>query len=334
MIDVTVAICTYNGEKRLPEVLERLRSQINIEPISWEIVVIDNNSTDDTVKIIQKYQSDWPKAYPIQYYFEPEQGLAFARQRAVKEAKGTLIGFLDDDNLPTPNWVAEAYAFGQAHPKAGAYGSKISGEFEVEPPENFKRISPFLAIGGGKKALCYTSSDYKYSYKRVLPPGAGLVIRKEAWLESVPERLVFQGRVGASLVAAEDIEALLHIRKAGWEIWYNPEMHIYHQIQKQRLEREYLMNLMRGIGLGRHHTRMLGFKGWQRPLVFPVYMANDLRKIILHFIKYRTVLKTDVVAACEMELLLGSIISPFYMGKQYLLSVNKKLNPIEKLQVE
>jgi len=104
-------------------------------------------------------------------------------------------------------------------------------------------------------------------------------------------------------------------------------MHIYHQIQKQRLEKEYLMKLLRSIGLGRHHTRMLGYKVWQRPLIFPVYMANDLRKIILHFIKYRSVLKTDVVAACEMELLLGSIMSPFYLGKQYLFSINKNLNP-------
>lgn len=324
MIDFTVAICTYNGEKRLPAVLDRLRSQINTEQISWEIIVIDNNSTDNTAKVIQEYQVNWPQAYPIKYYFEPAQGLAFARQRAVQEANGTLVGFLDDDNLATPNWVAEAYAFGQAHPKAGAYGSKISGEFEVEQPENFGRISPFLAIGGGTKAICYTSSDYKYSYKKVLPPGAGLVIRKQAWIESVPERLIFQGRVGESLVAAEDIEALLHIRRAGWEIWYNPEMHIYHQIQKQRLEKKYLMNLLRSIGLGRHHTRMLGYKVWQRPFIFPVYMANDLRKIILHFIKYRSVLKTDVVAACEMELLLGSIISPFYLGKKYLLSRKKK----------
>jgi len=327
MIDFTVAICTYNGEKRLPAVLDRLRSQINTEQISWEIVVIDNNSTDNTAKLIQEYQVNWPQAYPIKYYFEPAQGLAFARQRTFQEANGTLVGFLDDDNLATPNWVAEAYAFGQAHPKAGAYGSKISGEFEVEPPENFGRISPFLAIGGGTKAICYTSSNYKYSYKKVLPPGAGLVIRKQAWVESVPERLIFQGRVGESLVAAEDIEALLHIRRAGWEIWYNPEMHIYHQIQKQRLEKEYLMKLLRSIGLGRHHTRMLGYKVWQRPFIFPVYMANDLRKIILHFIKYRSVLKTDVVAACEMELLLGSIISPFYLGKKYLLSRNKKINP-------
>jgi len=326
MIDFTVAICTYNGEKRLPAVLERLRSQINTEQISWEIVVIDNNSTDNTAKLIQEYQVNWPQAYPIKYYFEPAQGLAFARQLAVQEANGTLVGFLDDDNLATPNWVAEAYAFSQAHPKAGAYGSKISGEFEVEPPENFGRISPFLAIGGGTKAICYTSSDYKYSYKKVLPPGAGLVIRKQAWLESVPERLIFQGRVGESLVAAEDIEALLHIRRASWEIWYNPEMHIYHQIQKQRLEKEYLMKLLRSIGLGRHHTRMLGYKVWQRPLIFPVYMANDFRKIILHFIKYRSVLKTDVVAACEMELFLGSIMSPFYLLKQYLFSINKKIN--------
>lgn len=324
MIDFTVSICTYNGEKRLPAVLERLRSQINIQQISWEIVVIDNNSTDNTGKVVQEYQANWSQAYPIKYYFEPAQGLAFARQRAVQEANGTLVGFLDDDNLATPNWVAEAYAFGQAHPKAGAYGSKISGEFEVEPPENFGKISPFLAIGGGTKAICYTSSDYKYSYKKVLPPGAGLVIRKQAWLESVPERLVFQGRVGASLVAAEDIEALLHIRKGGWEIWYNAEMHIYHQIQKQRLEKEYLMNLLRSIGLGRHHTRMLGYKVWQRPFVFPVYMANDIRKIILHFIKYRSVLKTDVVAACEMELLLGSLISPFHLCKQKIVRFPRK----------
>jgi glycosyltransferase involved in cell wall biosynthesis len=314
MIDITVAICTYNGEKRLPDVLERLRSQINIEPISWEIVVIDNNSTDDTAKIIQKYQSDWHKAYPIQYYFEPEQGLAFARQRAVKEAKGTFVGFLDDDNLPSPNWVAAAYTFGQAYPKAGAYGSKINGSFEIEPPENFSRIARFLAIGGGKKTTCYTS--YEHSYKRVMPAGAGLVIRKQAWINSVPERLLLQGQLGTYRLGGDDIEALLHIRSAGWEIWYNPEMCIEHRIPKQRLEREYLMNLLRGAGLSRYPTRMLGLKPWQRPFVLPVYMLNDLRKIILHFIKYQSILKTDAVAASEMELFLGSLMSPFYFWRQ------------------
>lgn len=317
MVDFTVAICTYNGEKRLPDVLERLRSQVDTERISWEIIVVDNNSTDNTAKVIQDYQSNWSQAYPIKYCFEPEQGLGFARQRAVREAKGPFVGFLDDDNLPAPDWVTAAYAFGQSYPKAGAYGGQIHGEFEVEPPENFKKIAPFLAIIEREKTpTCYTS--YKHSHKRVLPPGAGIVIKKQAWLENVPNRLVLQGRVGGLMLPGEDIEAFLYIRGAGWEIWHNPEMHIYHKIPKQRLERQYLMNLLRGIGLSRYQTRMLGFKPWQRPLILPAYMANDLRKIISYFLKYRSVLKTDVVAASEMELLLGSFISPFYIWKKQI----------------
>ncbi|HEY9297273.1 MAG TPA: glycosyl transferase, partial [Phormidium sp.] len=80
-------------------------------------------------------------------------------------------------------------------------------------------------------------------------------------------------------------------------------------------------------GLSRHHTRMLGFPVWQRPFVFPIYVANDLRKIVLHFIKYRSVLKTDIIAACEMELLIGSIISPFYFWKNYFFSAQNSQFP-------
>ena len=329
MVDFTVAICTFNGEKRLPDVLDKLRlcceyterSHPGSDKISWEILVIDNNSKDNTAKVVEDYQANWPQAYPIKYCFEPKQGLSFARQLAIKESAGIFVGFLDDDNLPSPNWVTAAYTFGKAHPKAGAYGGKIEGDFEISPPKNFERISRFLAIGGGKKPICYTSSEYKHSYKRVLPPGAGLVVRKQAWLESVPEQLFFQGRVDASLVTAEDIEALLHIRKTGWEIWYNPEMQIHHRIPKNRLEKEYLIKLMRGIGLSRYHTRMLGFPAWQRIFVFPAYMANDLKKIIIHFIQHRMVLKTDVVAACEMEFFIASFISPFYIFKIYLFKI-------------
>lgn len=318
MVDFTVAIRTYNGENRLPGVLERVRSQVGTEGINWDVIVVDNNSTDNTAKVIQGYQSNWPEAYPLKYFFEPEQGASFARRRAIKEAQGTFIGFLDDDNLPTPTWVAAAYSFGQSHPKAGAFSGQIHGEFEVEPPQNFQRIAHFLpVIERGKTPICYNT--YKYSHKKVFPPGAGLVIRKQAWIENVPERLVLQGPVGTSLSAkGEDIEALLYITKADWETWYNPEMHIYHQIPKWRFEREYLMKFFRGVGLSRHRTRMLSYDAWQRPLVFPLYMANDLRKIILHFIKYRSELQTDVVAASEMEFFLYSLISPFYIWKKQL----------------
>lgn len=215
MVDFTVAIPTYNGEKRLPEVLDRLRSQINTENLSWEVIVVDNNSSDQTVKVIREYQANWPKAYPLKYYFEAEQGSAFARQRAIKEAKSELIGFLDDDNIPDVSWVAAAYAFGQAHPNAGAYGSQIHGEFEVEPPSNFRRIVGFLAVTErGAKPLLYKPQN------KVLPPSAGLVVRKQVWCDNAPSHPVFKGRVGESHgkdIAAsepgEDLEILLHIHR-------------------------------------------------------------------------------------------------------------------------
>lgn len=348
MVDFTVAICTYNGETRLPKVLEQLRiacdkaapsfvcvsendysssvtedtkkrsqssASTHNENFSWEILVVDNNSTDNTAKIVQEYQANWSKTHPIRYYFESEQGIAFARRCAIKNAKGSLIGFLDDDNLPTPNWVHEAYSFSQLHPNAGAYGSQIHGDYEVEPPRDFKRIACFLAIvERGNKPFRYDAKQWLF------PAGAGLVIRKQAWLSSVPERPILKGVSAQSLVSkGEDIETLSYIQKAGWEIWYNPQMRIYHQIPRSRLEKAYLLKLFRGVGLSRYPTRMIRFEVWQRPFVLPLYVANDLRRLITHFIKYRKYLKTDIVVICELELFLSSLISPFY----HWLFVNK-----------
>lgn len=308
MVNFTVAICTYNGADRLPKVLERLRSQLHTEHFSWEIIIVDNNSTDNTARVVQEYQANWAEAYPIKYYFELEQGLAFARRFAIKKAQGSLVGFLDDDNLPNSNWVWAAYEFGQLHPQAGVYGSQIHGDYEVEPPKNFNRISVCLAIiERGQEPFRYSSN------KHVFPAGAGIVIRKQAWQEFVPERPFLKGVCATSLASkGEDLETISYIRKSSWEIWHNPEMCIYHHIPKWRLEKEYLLKLFRGIGLSNYPIRMLKFEPWQRPFVFPIYILTALKKLVVHFIKYRKLLKTDIVFACQMELFLNGVISPFY----------------------
>ena len=311
-VDLTVAIPTYNGAKRLPEVLDQLQSLhiIPTENFSWEVIVIDNNSTDETAQVIQAYQNNWLQQHPLKYYFEPKQGAAFARRRAFAEANGALVGFLDDDNIPASNWVEAAYKFAQEYPKAGAYGSQIQGVFEVTPPENFQRIAPFLAITQkGLNPLLYEPQ------KKVLPPSAGLVVRKQAWLESVPEQLILTGRTQTSMVTSEDLEMLAHIQVNGWEIWYNPAMKIDHKIPYWRLKREYLIPFFQGIGLSRHVTRMLSVKPWQRPVATVAYFSNDLRKIAVHLLKYGINFQSDLIAACEMELFISSLISPFYLWK-------------------
>jgi glycosyltransferase involved in cell wall biosynthesis len=317
LVDFSVAIRTYNGEKCLPDLLEQLRSQINPENIVWEIVIVDNNSTDNTAKIIQEYQSNWTENCSINYYFESRQGASFARIRAMQEAKSPLVGFLDDDNIPALDWVASAYTFGQAYPQAGAYGSRIHGDFEVQPPENFERIAGFFPIIEREEKICFNHG--LYDRLGLFPPGAGLVIRKSAWDKNVPECLQLQGPIGDSLAAkGEDIEILSYIKKAGWEIWYNPAMEIYHRIQKTRFERDYVLKFFRGVGLSRYWTRMLKHEPWQRLFMIPVYIVNDFRKLMLHWFQYHNVITTDVVAAGERELLLYSLLSPFYFWKNWI----------------
>ena len=375
MTDFTVAIPTYNGAERLPLVLDKLRAQIGIEELSVEVMIIDNNSKDNTQQIVGEYQEKWSqklslkyyceaekgaivsskktiqeansslidsiketlndyqqkwgKQLPLTYAFEAQQGADFARRKAVKEAKSSLIGFLDDDNLPAPNWIAAAYEFAQKYPKAGAYASQIHGDFAGELPPNFNRIKPFFAITErGNKPLLYQPA------KRVIPPSAGLVVRKEAWLKSVPERSILSGRVPGSMLTGEDTETISYIQKAGWEIWYNPAMEVIHKIPKHRLEKDYLISFFRGIGLSRYVTRMLGVKPWLKPLALLAYMANDTRKIIRHLLKYGSQLETDVVAACELELYINSLKSPFYLWKNgYLTKVKPHQGKAVKSQV-
>jgi glycosyltransferase involved in cell wall biosynthesis len=311
MVDFTVAIPTYNGANRLPEVLEQLREQINTENVSWEIIVVDNNSTDGTAHVVSNYQATWVADCPLRYYFEAQQGAAFARQQAVEQARGKFIGFLDDDNLPAPDWVAAAYAFGQAYPQAGAFGSQIHGDFESNPPEYLKSIACFLAIidRGGQA--------YRHEPKhKILPPGAGLVVRKEAWEKAVPKRLFLNHQGRKTGLASEDLEAVLHIQQAGWEIWYNPAMVVAHKISPWRLEKDYLVSVVRCIGLSRHHLRMLRLTSWQRPLATLLYLLNDFLKLVQHRLQYPEVTDSDVVVACKRQLLVSSLMSPFFLGKK------------------
>ena len=335
-MDLTVAIPTYNGEHRLPDVLAKLKICIDYcvrsrtenqsnQSFTWEIIVVDNNSTDNTAQVVRDYQASWALEYPLKYYFAPEQGAAFARQKAVEKAAGTLIAFLDDDNLPAPDWVYAAYKFGQEHPKVGAYGSQIHADFfeqksTDELPANFQQISCFLAIvERGDKAYQYEPRN------KILPPAAGLVVRREAWLQTVPQRLVLNHTGKEAGLASEDLEALLHIQQGGWEIWYNPAMVVRHKIPNARLKKEYLRLLVRCVGLSRHRLRMMTLKNWQRPLAFPAYMANDLRRLVLHLVKHRHHIHTDTVAACQREFLSSSMQSPFFLWKkEYIEAIDRK----------
>ena len=318
MVDFTLAIPTYNGAQRLPALIARLRSQTDIPDLSWTILIVDNNSTDQTAALVKQYaaeakataQSPSMQNPSIQYAFAKEQGAAFARVKAMEVATSQWVGFLDDDVMPALDWVASAVAFAQAHPEAGAYGGQIHGEFEVAPPDNFNRIKSFLALRErGSTPHLYDPDNLS------LPPSAAWVVNAQAWRENVLAKPVLGGRANGSMMQGDDYEPLLRMHKAGWKIWYAPSMHVAHQIPKSRLERGYLKSLSWGCGLCICPLRMINARKWQRPILWLKLTLSNFKRVVFHWLKYRRQIKTDLVAACEMDFYLGSFASPFYYLK-------------------
>lgn len=307
-INFTVAIPTYNGASRLPVLLDTLLTQtVPQQDFIWQVIVVDNNSTDTTAEIIKEHQHRWQGNCSLVYAFEEQQGAAFARQKAMQLAESELVGFLDDDVMPAADWVVSAYEFGLEHPKAGAYGGRIIGKFEVPPPDNFKRIQSFLALRDrGTSAHLYNPENL------ALPPSAAWVIRKPAWTESVPSKPKLAGRTGKSMVQGDDYEPLLYIHKAGWEIWYHPGMYVEHHIPAGRLQEQYLIALSRGCGLCIFQLRLITANTWEKPVTFSKVMLGGLQRACIHFLKNHRQLKTDLVTRCELVFFLSWFMSPFY----------------------
>ncbi len=313
-ITLSVVLPTYNGAKRIPYVLERLRQQIVDEGILWDIWVVDNNSGDETAEIVRQHHQNWPTDRPLNYVFEPRQGLAYARQCGMDSSTGTLVAFLDDDNWPPCDWVNQVIAFGQQYPLAGAFGGRISGVFECDVPKDVEPLLGFLAIRDrGNQPHRYPIEQLQF------PPGAGLVVRREAWKQCIPPILVRNTR------GADDSEISWRMAKANWEIWYNPYTTIEHFIPQSRLEREYLRSLTHAYGLCTCELLMIETAYWQRPILLLKSTLGSLKRILNHLIRYRHQAVSTVEADCLLSFHLGNLKSPFrYLSKEILNSYSVK----------
>jgi glycosyltransferase involved in cell wall biosynthesis len=120
-IQVSVAICTYNRAASLHRVLRSMSRMSVSEGLSWELLVVDNNSDDDTRETALEFRG----VLPLRYVFEPVQGLSSARNRALAEYEGDLLVFVDDDVIVHRNWL-KAYASAVRHFSAADYfGGRI-----------------------------------------------------------------------------------------------------------------------------------------------------------------------------------------------------------------
>ncbi|WP_185958353.1 glycosyltransferase [Fodinibius sediminis] len=238
---VSFIICTYNRADYLDDTLYSLQDQ-HLVDLQVELLIVDNNSTDETPRVVHRHQESYSKDHnPIRYIKEPNQGLSHARNRGIKEAKAPFLVFLDDDIRATGSLISAWYSFVSEHPQAMAAGGKIHVQFDASRP---RWMSHFLLPLLGHHDL--GNSLRKYPAGKY-PFGGNMGFRKALFNRVSPFNTNL-GRKGRQLKASEEKELFERIRDKDITVYYLPEAMLYHRVDEQRLTEEYIKRQALGLG--------------------------------------------------------------------------------------
>jgi glycosyltransferase involved in cell wall biosynthesis/coenzyme F420-reducing hydrogenase beta subunit/polysaccharide pyruvyl transferase WcaK-like protein/lipopolysaccharide biosynthesis regulator YciM len=228
-LQASVIICTYNRSALLAESLKSLIQQ-SFPSDRFEILVVDNNSTDNTREVTESFASNSPVS--VRYIFEKEQGLSIARNTGIRNAKGEIIAFVDDDIHADENWLS-AIVGAYEDPSVGCAGGPIRPIWLGQKPSWLDKMwEPYLTINEFEEARI--AGQFRWPNT---PWGANISFRKSVFdtIGRFPANL---GRVGSSLLSNEEVNICKKIAAAGIKIRF-AEAVIHHKIPVERLSKQW-----------------------------------------------------------------------------------------------
>jgi glycosyltransferase involved in cell wall biosynthesis len=237
---ISVVICCHNSAKRLPETLLHLSRQKVPRELMWEIVVVDNASTDETVAAARRFADQHP-GLQVRIVRELELGQTFARLRGLREMRGKIVLFVDDDNWLDPEYVAMVGDAFLAHPEISALGGMSTAVYEQNPPAWMSRHQRWYAVSGVPE-----SSDELNEVEFLW--GAGTAFRRAALEDVVSKPLRITGRRGTALQAGDDNELCCRLRARGERLFCHSGLRFRHFLPQQRVQWNYLRRLHRAAG--------------------------------------------------------------------------------------
>jgi glycosyltransferase involved in cell wall biosynthesis len=235
----SIVICTYNGADKLPETLHHIAIQNIPADIPWELIIINNASTDNTPEIAVREWRKYENPVSFTVISEPRQGLSFARERGFNEARFDYILLCDDDNWLQPDFISIAREIMMGNPRIAVLGGLGEPVFECDPPRWIVDNPKLIAVGP------QASRPGRVETNRV--SGAGCVIRKSAYkkLKDAGFRGLLSDRKGTELSSGGDYELCYALALIGYEIWYSDKLKFKHFISKDRLTWEYCLRFIR-----------------------------------------------------------------------------------------
>jgi len=228
----SIIICTYNGSERIKHTLESLILMTVTPDVQWEIVVVDNNSSDNTRDVILDFKRC--SGLNVRYLFEPNQGLAHARNKGVAEANGDIVAFTDDDCIVDRNWLGSILKEFLSDSKLMGLGGRV---------ELYNKKDKPVTIRTFKERRLFSTLNQLFS----LLPGCNMAFRSKVF-DAIGNFDPYFG-AGTQIASAEDSDFFYRVQKAGFKMIYSPDPLIYHNHGRSTMEQIDALN--RGYLIGR-----------------------------------------------------------------------------------
>src|SRR4051812_25210432 len=237
----SIVIATYNRAALLRDTLDSLSRLRPTAP--WEVVVVDNNSPDDTRAVVEAAAPSFP--VPLRYVFEPEQGRSAALNCGFRIAEGQIIVTTDDDVRVDADWL-DQIEFGLATRQCDYVGGRVAPIWEAEPPR-------WIPRGGSRLWAVIALLDYgpePIAFGARVPLGVNMAMRRDA-IERVGGFDTRIGRKAGTLLGQEVREWCLRARAAGLAGYYIPAIVVRHLIPSERLNKRYFRRWFYWRGISR-----------------------------------------------------------------------------------
>jgi glycosyltransferase involved in cell wall biosynthesis len=260
-------LCTYNRSESLARALQSAADFRVPEILIWECIVVDNNSTDQTREVVGEFCRNYPGRF--RYVFEANQGLSHARNRGIRESRGEVIAFMDDDVVIEPNWLQDLTAPLFEEGYAGSGGRIVpEGVFSLPawlPVHHRYGLAPLAMFDLGLKA-----GDLEEA-----PFGANMAFRRELF-ETYGFFRTDLGRSGGNMISGEDSEFGERLLSAGEKLRYQPSAVVHHPVPHTRLKKSYFLAWW--FGKGKADIRQHGARLKTRVYLagVPLYMFRNL----------------------------------------------------------
>ena len=253
---LSVIICTYNRDKYIYNVLQSV-AENDFPQSEYEVVLVNNNSTDNTESECNRFQKDYPNVQ-FHYFVETNQGLSYARNCGIQNSNGDILVYVDDDAKVNKDYLRTYAQFFATHSDIVAAGGPILPVYETAEPDWMSHYTRQLITG--KLYLGDTEREFPSdSY-----PGGGNAAYRKSVFDTVGLFNVELGRKGNSLIGAEEKDLFDKMNTHNMRFFYLPTAILYHLIPEKKLTQDYFDRLTYSIGVSERYRTLQLSRGKYR----------------------------------------------------------------------